>query len=247
MSSSTKTSGGEASNERTEAPETTKNDLYECVAEVEDELGLVVLSGQIEDELLKASLAEYQVYLDTLESAKAHIDTLLASTSETLDQLNEISATFCTIDSQAQALHEQSNGILEEQKRTEKLAADVAENLQYYEPLERLSRRLNAPGAGALVRKNNAEFADILSTLDACIEYMERHIDNHKEASTYRSRYRLLLTRALTLVRNSFMNSVRETTAEVAKRIADKQLNDTTMSALLYAKFRVDAADMKSL
>ena len=75
---------------------------------------------------------------------------------------------------------------------------------------------------------------------------MQTH-SNHKEAETYRSRYRLLLTRALTLVRNAFMSSVREATTEVAGRIAAKQLNDTTQSALLYAKFRVGAADMKEL
>lgn len=63
----------------------------------------------------------------------------------------------------------------------------------------------------------------------------------------YRSRYRLLLTRALTLVRNTFMNGVKDVTNDVQRRIADKQLNDTTMSALLYAKFRVDAAPMKDL
>ena len=87
---------------------------------------------------------------------------------------------------------------------------------------------------------------DMLVTLDECIDYMQTH-PRHKEAETYRSRYRLLLTRALTLVRNAFMSSVRETTTEVAGRIAAKQLNDTTQSALLYAKFRVNAAEMKEL
>ena len=81
---------------------------------------------------------------------------------------------------------------------------------------------------------------------DECIDYMQTHTQQ-KEAETYRSRYKLLLTRALTLVRSRFIGAVRETAAEVAKRIADRQLNDTTMSALLYAKFRVGAADMKEL
>lgn len=86
----------------------------------------------------------------------------------------------------------------------------------------------------------------MLVTLDECIDYMQTH-PAHKEAESYRSRYKLLLTRALTLVRNTFMAGVRETTTEVAGRIAAKQLNDTTMSALLYAKFRVGAADMKEV
>lgn len=63
----------------------------------------------------------------------------------------------------------------------------------------------------------------------------------------YQSRYRLLLTRALTLIRVYFTNTLRETAADVSKRIADRQLNDTTMSALLYAKFRVGAAELKQL
>jgi conserved oligomeric Golgi complex subunit 3 len=55
------------------------------------------------------------------------------------------------------------------------------------------------------------------------------------------------LTRALTLIRGHFVAALRETSSGVSKRIADKQLNDTTMSALLYAKFRIGAAQMKQI
>lgn len=61
------------------------------------------------------------------------------------------------------------------------------------------------------------------------------------------ARYRLLMTRALTLVRNHFVTSLREISGEVSKRIADRQLNETTMSALLYAKFRVGATKLKAV
>jgi conserved oligomeric Golgi complex subunit 3 len=134
--------------------------------------------------------------------------------------------------------------LLVEQRQNEASADAIRNNLKYYEPLERITRRLNAPGAGNIVRSQ--AFSEMLVQLDECIDYMQTH-SKQKEAETYRSRYRLLLTRALTLVRTQFVGSVRETTAEVAKRIADKQLNDTTMSALLYAKFRVGSADMKEL
>ena len=63
-----------------------------------------------------------------------------------------------------------------------------------------------------------------------------------REAPTYRSKYRLLLTRALTLIKVHFVSALKDIAIDVNKRIADKQLNDTTMSALLYAKFRVGAA-----
>ncbi|OQV05207.1 hypothetical protein CLAIMM_09986 [Cladophialophora immunda] len=210
----------------------------------ETELELFKLSGDIDEVLLDASLDEYQQYLDQLDAASAHLDTLLASTTATLGELSSISASFKSVSAQTKSFQAQSASILEEQRKSEVVAQQIAENLRYYEPLERITRRLNAPQAGSFV--GTKDFSDMLVTLDECIDYMQTH-PSHKEAETYRSRYRLLLTRALTLVRNTFMAAVRETTTEVAGRIAAKQLNDTTMSALLYAKFRVGAAEMKEL
>ncbi|KIX91992.1 uncharacterized protein Z520_12319 [Fonsecaea multimorphosa CBS 102226] len=210
----------------------------------ETELELFKLSGDIDHVLLDASLDEYQQYLDQLDAASAHLDTLVSSTAATLDELSSISASFKSVSAQTKSFQAQSASILEEQHKSEVVAQQIAENLRYYEPLERITRRLNAPHAGSFV--GTKDFSDMLVTLDECIDYMQTH-PSHKEAETYRSRYRLLLTRALTLVRNTFLTAVREITTEVAGRIAAKQLNDTTMFALLYAKFRVGAAEMKEV
>ena len=61
------------------------------------------------------------------------------------------------------------------------------------------------------------------------------------------SRYKLLMTRGLTLIRVNFVGGLRDIASDVSRRIADRQLNDTTMSALLYAKFRVGAAELKEV
>ena len=55
------------------------------------------------------------------------------------------------------------------------------------------------------------------------------------------------MTRGLTLIRVHFVGGLREIASDVSKRIADRQLNDTTMSALLYAKFRVGASELKEV
>ena len=55
----------------------------------------------------------------------------------------------------------------------------------------------------------------------------------------------MLLTRALSLIRVHFTASLRDAAADISNRIADKQLNETTMSALLYAKFRTGASELK--
>ncbi len=55
------------------------------------------------------------------------------------------------------------------------------------------------------------------------------------------------MTRGLTLVRVNFVGGLRDIASDVSRRIADRQLNDTTMSALLYAKFRVGASELKEI
>lgn len=49
------------------------------------------------------------------------------------------------------------------------------------------------------------------------------------------------------MVRGHFVSALRDISSGVSKRIADRQLNDTTMSALLYAKFRVGAPELKDV
>lgn len=55
------------------------------------------------------------------------------------------------------------------------------------------------------------------------------------------------MTRGLTLIRVHFVGALREIASDVSRRIADRQLNDTTNSALLYAKFRFGASELKEV
>ncbi len=176
--------------------------------------------------------------------AANHLDNIIGDTTSTLDILSTLSESFKVVEAQTNAFRTQCEGLIDDQKRITKLGDDIEQNLRYYLYLEPTTKRLNAPGAGKIVR--GKEFTEMLANLDSCLEYMQAH-SKHRETETYRSRYRLLLTRALTLIRVHFTEALREIAADVAKRIADRQLNDTTMSALLYAKFRVGAPELKAI
>ena len=208
------------------------------------ELDFAAWYGGINEELLEASHDEYKAYQRQLHLTSNHLGNIIADTHSTLDTLSVLSTSFKTVEAQTTAFREQCEGLISDQKRITKLAEDMEQNLRYYMYLEPTTKRLNAPGASKIVR--GKEFTDMLANLDSCLEYMQAHT-KHREAETYRSRYRLLLTRALTLIRVHFTEALREIAADVAKRIADRQLNDTTMSALLYAKFRVGAPELKRL
>lgn len=67
---------------------------------------------------------------------------------------------------------------------------------------------------------------------------------DQREAATYQSKYRLLLTRALTLIRVHFTESLRALAADVSQRIVDEKQSNTT---LLYARFRVISPELRDL
>ncbi|KAB8071595.1 Sec34-like family-domain-containing protein [Aspergillus leporis] len=219
-------------------------DGLDSIADIQNELDFTEWYNDLEDNLLETSYDEYQACLHELQMSKSHLDTLLSDTSSTLNLLSNLSQDFKAVELQTSSFQKQCEGLLSAQNRDSELATEIQDNLYYYDFLDPASRRLNAPGAGNTVR--GQEFSDMLKRLDECLDYMEINTDQ-KEASVYRSRYRLLMTRALTLIRGHFVSALRDIYLGVSKKVADKQLNDTTMSALLYAKFRVGAPELKQI
>ena len=106
--------------------------------------------------------------------AQAHLDSILSDTSSTLDVLATLTASFKDVAAQTTTFQRQCEGLLEEQLRISRLADDLDHNLKYYNFLEPVTRRLNAPGAGSFVR--STEFSEMLARLDDCIEYMIAHV-----------------------------------------------------------------------
>ncbi|KAJ5093048.1 hypothetical protein N7456_008909 [Penicillium angulare] len=200
--------------------------------------------NEVKDDLVEESYDQYQTCLDELQQSKEHIDEILTNTLTLLDDLSSISESFKSVESQTSNFEKQCEGLLTAQERDTKLANGIQNNLHYYDFLDPASRRLNAPGAGNTVR--DREFSDMLRRLDVCLDYMETHPEQ-KESEVYRSRYRLLLTRALTLIRGNFVASLKDIYQNVSKKVSDQSLNDTALSALLYAKFRVGAPELKQI
>lgn len=88
--------------------------------------------------------------------------------------LSELSISFSTVDSQTSALRERSESLLSEQIRIAGMADNIQDNLEYYNYLDPITRRLNAPGARHFVR--GEDFTEMLINLDDCLEYMQKHV-----------------------------------------------------------------------
>ncbi len=180
-----------------------------------------------DDELLDASLEEFQLYHDQLALSERHLDNLLEGTAAALDLLEDLSDSFKEVDAETTSFQARCADSLEEQKQLRDLVEEVGTNLQYYTQLEPITRRLNAPGASNILGDDS--LVEIMSSLDACIEFMRTHPE-HRESETYLNRYQALLTRALSLLQLVFTNSIRSKTSE-ARAIMGKaaKLNTTTL------------------
>jgi len=114
------------------------------------------------------------MYLDQLSLTRRHLDSLLEDTTSNLKLLSDLTTSFKAVEAQTSSFQTRSKDLLEEQQRTSILAQDIGENLQYYNLLDALTKRLNAPGAGSLVR--GYDFPQMLENLDGCLDFMRTHV-----------------------------------------------------------------------
>lgn len=122
-----------------------------------------------------------RLYHEQLQTSRGHLDSLLADTDTNLQLLSTLSSSFNAVEKQAAAFQERCESLLAEQRRLSTLADDVGHNLQYYNFLDPITRRLNAPGVRHFVR--GEDFLDMLSQLDDCLDYMRAHVGNEYTSS----------------------------------------------------------------
>jgi hypothetical protein len=99
---------------------------------------------------------------------------LLRDTTSALDLLANLSSSFKSVEAQTTAFQAQCEDLLGEQKHIKHLSEEVGTGLQYYAYLEPITRRLNAPGASSVIGDDG--FVEMLTNLDACIDFMIKHV-----------------------------------------------------------------------
>lgn len=126
------------------------------------------------DELLEASQHEYLLYAQQLEVTERHLDSLIGAADGALGLLTSLSESFRAVELQTTTFQSQCDDLISEEKRLQVLADEVGTDLHYYAYLDGVTRRLNAPGASRLVDHEN--FGEVLTNLDACINFMTAHV-----------------------------------------------------------------------
>ncbi|RYC65900.1 hypothetical protein CHU98_g309 [Xylaria longipes] len=182
--------------------------------------------------LVDASQQEYILYRDQLDMAERHLDRLVADANGALRLLTSLADNFRAVEAQTSSFQAQCDHLLSEERRLQKLADEVGTDLHYYAYLDGVTRRLNAPGASRLV--NHENFGEILTNLDACIEFMVKHPD-YRDAESYLARYQSLLTKALHLLEVGFSGHLEQTSSEISKQILGTH-SEAARHALAYGR-----------
>ncbi|KAG0637470.1 Sec34-like family-domain-containing protein [Tuber brumale] len=212
--------------------------------ELKDELDFADWYGEFEGDLQDAN-SEHKLFQYTLDSYLTTCNSLLSTTDSTLNLLAELEKSFQTVHSQTSSFQETCSSLLTHQNHIQSLLDSISTNLHPFTELDPVTRALSRPGSDFV---KTPSFREMLVRLDRCLAWMNdpAHRSFH-DVENYAPRFRQNMTRGLTLIRNYFVTSIREVANEVMGRIKERQMNDTTQSALLYAKFRVNAPLLREL
>ncbi|KAK9468276.1 Sec34-like family-domain-containing protein [Lipomyces arxii] len=223
-------------------PFTTKEELL-LMQPIGDDIVFMDLYDSLEKELQDANESMFIKFRNEAQSQLESCELYLSQTDSTLATFDSLAAGFEAVRKQTSSFQEASDALSIEHKRLETLANDLDKNLQPFNMLEEITRRLNAPGTDFV---KDEGFKKMLLTLDQCITYIESH-PNFNGIDVYHMRFRQCMTRALTLIRTFFISSIRDVSTDVQSRIAARNFSEATQSALFYTKFRVDAPLLQSL
>ncbi|EMD33046.1 hypothetical protein CERSUDRAFT_160557 [Gelatoporia subvermispora B] len=190
-------------------------------------------------------------------SQEAHFRAHLASVSEHLDACDRIIQRIDQVDAEVEDmlqgwksveesgknLKDACEQLLDERDKLIALTEAIDTRLEYFQELEHATRMLNHPGDSLVLQ---TDFLYMVERVDICIDYLKSH-RHFREAEIYLLRFQQCMTRAMTLIKMYFVGSLRALTADVSRRLSEKDVSVTAQMHLLYTRFRSVSAQLAPL
>ncbi|XP_049535661.1 conserved oligomeric Golgi complex subunit 3 isoform X1 [Anopheles darlingi] len=166
--------------------------------------------NSIDAEILEHFDEAYLEYYEQLRSRASECDTMLQEIDESLGSLRKLTQEFNFVSEKTSSLHQASESLLQDQTKLSDSGEEIRKRLKYFSQAESISQRLHNP----TVSVSNESFADVLNTIDDCIEYM-RVNPTFCEASAYSIKYRTCLAKAAQMMKVYVTNILANATAQV--------------------------------
>ncbi|KAJ7661640.1 Sec34-like family-domain-containing protein [Mycena rosella] len=190
-------------------------------------------------------------------SQEAHFRAHVASVSEHLDTCDRLVERIDEVDAEVDGMLEGWRGVeeggkslkdacerlLEERDRLLEMTDEIGTRLEYFQELEQATRMLNHPGESLVLQ---TDFLYMVERVDICIDYLKAH-RHFREAEVYLLRFQQCMTRAMTLIRMYFVGSLKALSADVSKRMSEKDVSPTAQMHLLYTRFQSVSTQLSPL
>ncbi|KZV93433.1 Sec34-domain-containing protein [Exidia glandulosa HHB12029] len=177
--------------------------------------------------------AHFRVHLATVAAHRETCDALLTTVGEVEADVASMLEEWRSVEQGGRSLKDACERLLEERDRFLLAADAISTRLEYFSELEQAMRMLNHPGESLVLQ---TDFLNMVERVDVCLEYMKAH-RHFREAEIYILRFQQCLTRAMTLIRMYFVGSLKALTADIQKRVTEKDVSSTSQHHLYYSKF----------
>ncbi|KAJ6508055.1 Sec34-like family-domain-containing protein [Mycena vulgaris] len=184
----------------------------------------------------RAHVASVSEHLDTCDRLVEHIDEVDAEVDGMLEG-------WRGVEEGGKSLKDACERLLEERDRLLEMTDEIGARLEYFQELEHATRMLNHPGESLVLQ---TDFLYMVERVDICIDYLKAH-RQFREAEVYLLRFQQCMTRAMTLIRMYFVGSLKALSADVSKRMSEKDVSPTAQMHLLYTRFQSVSAQLSPL
>ena len=197
-------------------------------------------------ELKNEKYKEYTDYLNQLEEKNGYYTTLRSTTRQVTDRLVTIIDKFQAISSETESFQNSIDSLATSLKESEESYETIQRELQYFQNLEPIARRLNQYSSPNIVLKDS--FNQNLAKIDESLNFLKEHPD-YLEAESYRIRFKQCLVRASTLIANYLNNQIKGRNYDIISRLnsSKTQLTNNSNEALLYNRFATIGSTYKQL
>lgn len=195
-------------------------------------------------EATRASEAEatYKRHADMVEERINACNDMLKSIEKVVEIFNGLKASQRTISSRTDALKEQCDTLVSERDKLSKVSDMVKERLDHFNRLETLSSLFHAPVSAS---SDPQSILKGLEDLDTSLEFTRKHPE-YLESAKYHAKFQHLQTRALSMVKSYFEESISRAVAEckMAGKVIASEDDETVGNAemtMQNVKFRAVA------
>ncbi|CDO75690.1 hypothetical protein BN946_scf184585.g3 [Trametes cinnabarina] len=187
--------------------------------------------------------AHIRAHLESVSDQLETCDRLIQRIDEIDREVEDMLQGWRSVEEGGKSLKDACEQLLQERDRLLDMTIAIDERLEYFQELEHATRMLNHPGESLVLQ---TDFLYMVERVDICIDYLRAH-RHFREAEIYLLRFQQCMTRAMTLIKMYFVGSLRALTADVSKRLSEKDVSTTAQTHLLYTRFRTVAGQLAPL